>query len=329
MSYKIRNSIVLGALLLLIVGVGTYMRAFHLPKKEAAIDAEIKRIDEELSNTPHLLHEYNSLSATVAETKKRWESRSKEIPPEDNTGKTYAYFSSLIEKSGGLKLNMVYQGLQARGNYGYNAYNLRGEGAFSNLYKFLWYIENGRKLFKISALNMKGVELPLTDKERPGDLIVTFEMTVHAFFAAIPELSKPNTSHDGEPTYIGRNPFEPVITANLPPNKNNLVEIERADLKAVIPGRAFVLDQNQQFRILETGDEVYLGYVTRISSEQGKIECTLNKGGIIENVELKIRYSADQQQSNLYQMAPPQHGSPQHTLTLPPAAALPDQHVEN
>lgn len=328
MSYKIRNSIVLGALLLLIVGVGTYMRAFHLPKKESVIDADIKRIDEELSNTPNLLHEYNSLSTAVAETKKRWESRSKEIPPEDNTGKTYAYFSSLIEKSGGLKLNMVYQGLQAKDNYGYNAYNLRGEGRFSNLYKFLWHIENGRKLFKIGALTMKGIEVPLTDKDRPGELVVTFEMTVHAFFAAIPELSKPNTSKEEEPTYLGSNPFDPVITANLPPNKNNLVEIERSDLKAVIPGRAFVLDQNQQFRILETGDEVYLGYVTRISSEQGKIECTLNKGGIIENVELKIRYSADQQQAYLLQMAPVQHGSPQQSLALPPAAALPDQRIE-
>jgi hypothetical protein len=35
---------------------------------------------------------------------------------------------------------------------------------------------------------------------------------------------------------------------------------------------------------------VYLGYVTRIIPDDGRIECTLNKGGIIEKVELKIRY---------------------------------------
>jgi hypothetical protein len=154
MSYKIRNSVVLGVLLLLIIGVGTYLRAFHLPKKEKVIDVEIKRIDDELSNTPNLIHEYNELSAKVADTKRRWESRHKEIPPEDFTGKTYDYFSTLIEKSGGLRLNMVYQGLQAKGNYGYNVYNLRGEGTFANLYKFLWHIENGRKLLKIASLNM-------------------------------------------------------------------------------------------------------------------------------------------------------------------------------
>ncbi len=315
MSYKIRNSIVLGVLLLLIVGVGTYLRAYHLPKKETGIEAEIKRIDDELSNTPNLIHEFNELSATVSDTKRRWESRNKEIPPEDITGSTYDYFSTLIEKSGGVKLNMVYQGIQARGNYGYNAYNLRGEGTFANLYKFIWHIENGRKLFKVSTLTMKGIEVPMSDKSNPGALLVTFEMVVHAFFAAIPELSKPNTEGVQEPTSLTQNPFAPVIAANLPPNKDNLVEIERSDVKAVIPGKAFVLDQNQEFKILETGDEVYMGYVTRISAEEGKIECTLNKGGIIEKVELKIRYSAQQQQANLHAaLTAPQNGTPRTEL---------------
>jgi hypothetical protein len=293
-SYKVRNSIVLGALLFLIIGVGTYVRAFHLPKKMKAIETEIKRIDEELSNTPNLIHDYNELSKTVSETKARWESRSKEIPPADNTGKTYEYFSSLIEKSGGLKLNMIYQGSQQMGNYGFNIYNLRGEGKYDNLFRFIWYLENGRKLFKVNTLNMKGLEVAASEKNA-GDLLVTFEMTLHAFYAAIPELAKPNTDRDEIPTYLAHDPFEPVITANLPPNKTNLVEIERSDLKAVIPGKAFVFDQSNNFRTLQWGDEVYLGYVTKLMPDEGKIECTLNKGGIIEKVELKIRYGAGQQ----------------------------------
>lgn len=294
MSYKVRNSIVLGVLLALIIGVGTYVRAFHLPKEMKAIEVEIQQIDEELSNTPNLIHEYNALSPTVEETKARWESRSKEIPPQDVTGKTYEYFSSLIERSGGLKLNMIYQGGETKGNYGFNVYNLRGEGKFTSLYKFIWHIENGRKLFKVNTLNLKGLEVAATEKNA-GDLIVTFEMTLNAFYATIPELAKSNTERNDLPQYISQDPFEPVITANLPPNKANLVEIERSDLKAVIPGKAFVFDQNNNFRTLEWGDEVYLGYITKLSPEEGKIECTLNKGGIIEKIELKIRQAAGQQ----------------------------------
>ena len=35
---------------------------------------------------------------------------------------------------------------------------------------------------------------------------------------------------------------------------------------------------------------MYLGFVTRIDPQNGRVECTLNKGGIIDNVELKINY---------------------------------------
>jgi hypothetical protein len=290
-SYKVRNSIVLGVLMVLIIGVGTYVRAYHIPKKMTSIEAEIARIDVELSNTPNLIHEYNELSTTVANTKKRWESRSKEIPPEDITGTTYEYFSQLIERSGGLKLNMIYQGVQGKGNYGFNVYSLRGEGRYPNLYKFIWFLENGRKLFKVNTLSMKGLEVA-ANETREAELLVTFEMTVHAFFAAIPELAKPSTEQAQTPTYLWQDPFEPVIAAALPPNKENLVEIERSDVKAVIPGKAFVVDQTNNFRTLEVGDQVYLGYVTKLSPDEGKIECTLNKGGIIERVELKIRYGA-------------------------------------
>ena len=68
------------------------------------------------------------------------------------------------------------------------------------------------------------------------------------------------------------------------------MEVERSDLKAVIPGKAFVLDQANSIRTMQEGDEVYLGYVTRIDPEAGRMECTLNKGGIIEKVELNIRF---------------------------------------
>jgi len=110
----------------------------------------------------------------------------------------------------------------------------------------------------------------------------------------VAELSSAPGERAVSPNYLAVDPFSPVIWAELPPNVEDLVEVERSDLKAVIPGKAFVLDQNNSIRTLSEGDEVYLGYVTRIFHEEGRIECTLNKGGIIESVELKIRYGTTQ-----------------------------------
>lgn len=289
MSYKLRNSIALGVLLLLIMGIGTYIRAFNLPKKARQVETQIKKIDEELQNTPNLVNQFNDLSAVLSDAQKRWEGRNKDIPPVDITSQSYAYFSRLIDLSGYVKLDMVYSGVQQMSNYGYNSYTLKGEAPFENLYRFIWYLENDRKLYKVQSLNLKGVEVaPTADED--SRVVVTFDMVVHAYFSSVSELSTSMGERAITPNVLNVDPFTPVIASGIPPNQRSLVEIERSDLKAVIPGKAFVMDQGNSIRTLREGDEVYLGYVTRIDPEGGRIECTLNKGGIIEKVELKIRY---------------------------------------
>jgi hypothetical protein len=285
---------VLGTLFLLVLGIGTYIRAFNQPREYAKIEKEVKRIDEELQNTPNLVNQFNDLSATVADTKKRWENRNKDIPPIDVTSQSYAYFSRLIDLGGEVKLNMLYTGVEQKGNYGYNIYNLKGEAPFENFYKFVWYLENGRKLYKIKTMNVKGLEVAPTDREE-GRILVTFEMIVWAYYSSVSELSSSLGERSITPNYLTTDPFSPVISSGIPPNLRAQVEIERSDLKAVIPGKAFVLDQTGQIQTLQEGDEVYLGYVTRIIPDEGRIECTLNKGGVIEKVELKIRYGTLQQ----------------------------------
>ncbi|MCC6397974.1 MAG: hypothetical protein IT282_13230 [Bacteroidetes bacterium] len=296
MSYKLRNSIALGILLFLILAVGTYIRAFNLPKKISALETEISKIDEELQNTPNLVNQFNDLSAVLTDTQKRWESRNKDIPPVDITGQSYAYFSRLIDLSGEVKLDMVFTGGASFGNYGYNTYVLKGEAPFDNLYRFIWYLENDRRLYKVHTLTLKGLEVATTEKQE-GGVLVTFDMTVHAYFSSVSELSSSLGERQRMPNALNVDPFAPVISAGLPPNIHDLVEIERSELKAVIPGKAFVLDQTNAIQTMNEGDEVYLGYVTRIDPEGGRLECTLNKGGIIEKVELKIRYGPQQQKA--------------------------------
>jgi hypothetical protein len=138
------------------------------------------------------------------------------------------------------------------------------------------------------------VEIP-PKEDKPGEFVVAYEMVVHAYFSSVAELANAPGQAGTVPNYLSVDPFGPIIWADVPPNLDGLVEIERSDLKAVIPGKAFVLDQENTIRTLGEGDEVYLGYVTRIIPEEGRIECTLNKGGIIERVELQIRYGEDQQ----------------------------------
>jgi hypothetical protein len=55
-------------------------------------------------------------------------------------------------------------------------------------------------------------------------------------------------------------------------------------------GRAFISDQNNQLIMLNEGDEVYLGYVSKIMPERRQVLFLLNKGGIIERFMLTLRF---------------------------------------
>lgn len=278
---------------MIILVIGFYFRFGVLPKKIDKAEQEIKTIDVELQNTPDLINTYNQYSQLLIVTKQKWEGRNKDIPPVDITGQTYDYFNRTIDKSGEVKLDMLYQGIRNYKNYGFNTYNLKGEAPFENLYKFIWYIENSRLLYKIRNISLKGLELK---EKESGEtkLMVTYEITLEAYFSSIPELYSSSGERKLVATALVSNPFEPLILRDLPANTEDLVEIERSDLKAVVPSKAFVVDQNNKMRTLSEGDEVYLGYVTKIDPVLGRIECTLNKGGIIEKFELYIRYGQKQ-----------------------------------
>jgi len=287
-TYIIRNTIVLGSVLVVILAVGWYVTLSSLPKKLTKIEAEIKRIEVDLQNTPDLANQYNQTTAQLEDMKKRWETRNKDVPPKDITGETYGYLNRTIDVSGEIKMDMTYVGPKDFGRYGYNVYTIKGEAPFGNLFKFIWMAENGRRLIKISNLSLRGYESK--DKfTKETRILVLFDMELEAFFSSIPELNTAPMERSVVPVSLTSNPFYPLILHEVPDPQPDEIEIERSDLKAVIPGKAFIIDQNQKSRILEEGDKVYLGYVTKIYPTEGKIECLLNRGGVSERYELRMR----------------------------------------
>jgi len=287
-SYIVRNTIVLSIVLALILAVGIFFTSVSLPKKLKATETEIKKIEQDLQNTPDLANQYNVTAAQLEATKKHWETRSKDIPPRDITGETYGYLNRMIEASGEVKMDMTYVGPKEGNSYGYNVYTLKGEAPFGNLFKFIWNIENGRKLLKISNVTLRGYESKSAETN-DTKILVLFEMEVQAYYSSVSELNNAPNQTVAIPVAMTSNPFHPLILHEIPPPMPDEIEIERSDLKAVIPGKAFIVDQNQKTRTLEEGDKVYLGYVTRILPNEGKIECLLNRGGVAERFELSIR----------------------------------------
>lgn len=294
MSFKIRNTIVLAVVFVLITGGGLFYWMYYQPKQLKAAQVEIQTIEKELVDFPQTINEVEELTNLLADTKRRYDSRSKEIPPFDITSQTYAYMSRGIDEAGFssdnefVRFNMTFEGTRNFGAYGLNVYQLtEGEGAFENLYKFIYYLENGSRLYKMNWINFESQEA-VNQETKETRKWIRFQMELHAYFTSIPEL---NTSLAAKSLTFTQSPFDPfnpiilqTVSTEAPPDE---IDVKTVDVRAVLPGKAFVLYKGE-LTVLHLGDKVWRGFVSRISPAESKVEFTLNEGGITRKFEKKM-----------------------------------------
>ncbi|MDZ7261455.1 MAG: hypothetical protein ONB05_05050 [candidate division KSB1 bacterium] len=289
LPYKTRNTLILLTFVVVIVSVGGYFILFSFPKKIHKIEAQIKRLQQQITALEGIEVELATLQQQIHQEEVKLSNLDKQVVAEVTPATTYAYLNTILKYAGFLKFDLLYAGTKKVKEYGYNLYNLRGEGFFNNIYRFIWYIERGPQIYRVQKLNLRGVESKNPDTGE-SELLVPFELELTALYAEVKDLPPIKRELTDVVVSEVKNPFYPYITRDLPPNTEGLVEVERSELKAVIPGKAFIADQNGKVQVLREGDEVYLGYTTRIDTETGQVEFTLNKGGIVEKFVLKLRF---------------------------------------
>lgn len=290
MSFKLRNTIVLGVFFLLIAGGGFVYWFFIQPKQLNAANQNIRRLERELQELPALIEQVKSLTAQYFETKRKYDSRSKEIPTTDITSQTYAYMSKGIDEAGFVKFNMIYSGSKDFPNWGYNTYLLQdGEAQFGNLYKFVYYLENGKRLYKINALTLAQKE-EVDAKTGETKKWIAFTMDLRAYYTRITELSTSLAAKALGMTVAPFDPFNPLILQQLAATAPlGQIDASSVEVKAVLPGKAFIL-YGGELQVLHVGDRVWRGYLSKIIPQQSKVEFILDEGGIVRRVEKVINF---------------------------------------
>jgi Tfp pilus assembly protein PilO len=295
-SFKLRNTIVLGVVLFLIAGGGLFYWMYWQPKELDALQAEITKIERQLVNLPSLVQEVETLTAQYQDVRRRYDSRSKEIPQTDISSQTYGYLSQGIDQAGLIKFSFQYNGATNFPNFGYNTYELTdGEAEFENLYKFIYFVENGRRLYKIH-------EITLTEREEVDQVTketrkwISFTMILRAYFSKIEELGQSLAATSLTLARTPYDPFNPIVLQAIATDAPvGEIDANNVEVKAVLPGKAFVL-LGEELIVLHLGDKVWRGYVSRIVPRESKVEFTVNEGGIVRKIEKRIAFEQQQQQ---------------------------------
>ncbi|MFZ5515116.1 MAG: hypothetical protein ACOY90_00660 [Candidatus Zhuqueibacterota bacterium] len=289
LSYKMRNTLILSAFIVVIAVIGGFLILYFLPKKSGALQAELGRLNQQIAVLDGIEIQYATLQRLISEEEWKLANLDKSIAPNVTSSQTYAYLNAIVQYAGDLKFDILFTEQVTSDSYGYNVYQIRGEGSFEDIYKFIWYVERGPNIYKVRNLSLRGVE---SSQHRAGrsNLIITFEMDLCAMFTDVKNL--PQLHGDLASVVVAefKDPFNPRVKRNLPPNTENFIEVERSELKAVIPGKAFVADHSGKVRVIQVGDRVFLGYATKIDVDKNQVEFSLNKNGKVQKFVLKLSF---------------------------------------
>jgi len=296
-SYQIRNIITLSIILIIIGSVGGYYVFSKYPKQIETLDKQIAELQVQIQALEFVATQLEEAQQKIEAEEIKLSLVDKQIVADVTPAATYTYLNKVLEYSGFLKFDMVFMGTAKKKKYSEHAYNVKGEGTFSAIYKFLSYLEAGPEMYKVRKLVMRGVET-IDLETQTQDLVVTYEMEILALFAKGQDLPSINRTLDDVEFASAQDPFFPYVKKELPPNFYELLEVERAELKAVMANQAIIVDNNRNTHFIHDGDEIYLGYVKKIDEENNKVIFTLDKGGIVEDFTLELRFGGDEDQKD-------------------------------
>jgi hypothetical protein len=287
MNKKLRSTLsVLALLIIILVAGGIYIYIFQ----RGALSERQEKLDELKANVydPVELNErYLALEKRSDELDSILANREFNIPLNISPIKFYNFINNIVanfpEYS---QVNVEYLSQTKDKEFYVHQYKLTGGGSFNDVYKMIYAIEQSKELKKVSKLSLSN--LIKTDKEGVPLFLVSFDLTAQVYYSSDNRFAPPGSVENNLTTGPIYDAFYPLIRNEIPPNVDNLLDVQGAKLLALIPEGAFVADTKGNTYLVWEGEQVYLGYLTKIDYDNNSVSFILNKGGIIEKVTLEL-----------------------------------------
>jgi len=288
MNRKLKNTLgLVGLLLLILIAGGIYI--FVVQK--GSISEKTKKLAELNSHSMEkskILEELRDMQVRAAVLDSVLSARKFNIPQEISSIKFYTFVNGLSPYlSPEMRMNVEYIDKKPEKDFNFYEYKLSGGAPYNDLYKFIYSIEQSKELKKIKNLSLSN--LVIEDDEGVPRFYVGYDMTVNVYFSRDDRFATSSFVENNLTTRPYYDVFYPIIRNEIPPNVDMLLDVQGAKLLALIPEGAFLSDVKGNTYLLWEGEQIYLGYLTKIDYDHNTVSFILNKGGIIEKVDLYLQ----------------------------------------
>ena len=287
MNKKLRSTFgIIGLLLLILVTGGIYIFMFQHSSIAEKKD-KLEELDANSYDPVELAERYATLKIRSAILDSVLSSRTFNIPKDLSSIKFYNFVNKVLSNiSDNTQVNIEFLKRERDKEFFVYEYKLTGSGFFNEVYRLIYSIEQSKELKKIVSADFGN--LIKTDDEGIPKFLLNFEMIVRVYYSNDSRFAPEQFVENDLRTRPIYDAFYPLIRNEIPPNVDQLLDVQSAKLLALIPEGAFVADTHGNTYLVWEGEQVYLGYLTKIDYEANNASFILNKGGIIERVNLEL-----------------------------------------
>jgi hypothetical protein len=287
MNRKLKNTLgLIGLMVLILLVGGIYIFVFQRDKLNEK-KLKLRALESVNYDTEQLNGLLQDLERKAAALDSVLAARKFNIPQNLSSIKFYNFINVIgVGFSPNTQIDVEFIDQKKDKQFSYFNYKITGNGPYNDIYKLIYSIEQSKELKKIKTLTL--TNQISTSKEGVPNFVVNFTANVDVFFSMDNRFTTNTFIENNLFTELKRDAFYPLIRTQIPPNVDELLDVQGAKLLALIPEGAFLADTRGNTYLLWEGEQVYLGYLTKIDYEHNAVGFILNKGGIIERVELGI-----------------------------------------
>ncbi len=287
MDRKLKNTLALIGIIagILIIGF-SFIYIFQKPKikKKTKELSELKATEYDTKLLKKQLFEKNEQARVLDSI---LAARKFNIPKDLPPLRFYEFMNDVAKSvSSDATINIEYVEKKADKNFFYFEYKVNGIGEYNDVYEIIYSIEQSKELKKITNITLSNYVSPEAGQDAMR--LVQYSLVARVYFSDNDRFTTAESNENNLRSKLQYDVFYPLIYTAVLPNIDGLLDVQGARLLAMIPEGAFLSDTKGDTFLLSEGDKVYLGYVTQIDRKNSRVKFIINKGGVIESVEIQL-----------------------------------------